>query len=114
MCAKNTHAEANNGTLFLKFSVFPAVRKMFSSVNEHFSGSQGLGIKCIFFNLTVEKDMKMTKLSSEKSTHRRKGNTRKIKKMVRLQRCARLNKEKTRFGAYHNVQYHFKYVSCLY
>ena len=33
-----------------------------------FPGSQGLGIKSIFFNLTVEKDMKMTKLSSEKST----------------------------------------------
>ena len=78
LCAKNTHAEANNGTLFLKFSVFLA-KKMFSSVNEYFSGSQGLKLKGVFFNLTVVTDIK---ISSEKSYHKRKENTRKIKKMV--------------------------------
>ena len=76
LCAKNTHAEANNGTLFLNFSVFLA-RKMFSSVNEYFSGSQGLRLKGVFFNnLTVVTDIKKTKLSSGKLPRNINGSSR--------------------------------------
>ena len=37
--------------------------------------------KGVFFNLTVKTDIKRTKLSSEKSKHKREENTRKIKKV---------------------------------